>query len=250
MINIFKNIYSKKDNIFFSSFNDIAVDIHSHLIPNIDDGSKSNEESLEIINELKRIGFLKIITTPHTMKGGYDNTKENIENGVSRLNSFLNDCNVLNIEASSEYFGDEHLLELIKEKKLLSINNKYILFEQSFVQESATFETIIFELQLDGFKPILAHPERYGYFFDKDLKKYKEIKSKGALLQLNLFSLLGVYGEKSKLIAEKLIDDQLIDFVGTDIHNRVQIPLLELLFKNEYLYKLIQQNKLLNKTLL
>lgn len=250
MFSIFKNIFSKKDSIYFSSFKDIAVDIHSHLIPNIDDGSKSKEESLEIIEHFGNLGFQKIITTPHTMKGGYDNTKEIIETGTLELNKYLNQNNVFDISSSSEYFGDEHFMKLIKSKELLPISNKYILFEQSFVQKSALFDTLVFELQLEGYKPILAHPERYNYLMDKDLKTYKEIKSKGVLFQLNLFSLLEVYGEGAKKTAEKLIDEQLIDFVGTDIHNRAQLPFIQQLFKSEYLYKLIQQGKLLNKTLM
>lgn len=250
MLQFFKNIFAKKEVRYLDSLSEIVVDMHSHLIPKIDDGSKSNEESQQIIQELTRYGFKKIITTPHIMKGGYDNTLANITTGKDALNAFLKENNSPTIQASAEYFGDEHFLALIKNKDILPVYNNYVLFEQSFMQKSVQLQDIIFELQIENYKPILAHPERYSYFIEKDLTTYKELKSKGIFFQLNLFSLLGVYGELAKQTAEKMIEAQLIDFVGTDIHNATQLQYLEPLLYNKHLAQLIAQQKLLNQTLL
>jgi len=248
---IFKNIFKSTPKVNLSSLEDIAVDMHSHLIPAIDDGAKSKEESLEIISKMQDLGYQKIITTPHTMHGAYNNNSAIILDGKNKLLPFLkeNNCSVA-IEASSEYYLDSHFNQLIQNKDLLPFGDNYILFELSFISKPSSLETIIFNLQAEGYQPILAHPSRYGYFIDKDLSQLKKIKETGILFQLNLFSLLGVYGEKSKQTAELLIEEKLVDFVGTDIHNRAQIAYLDKLLCNYHLSELIQQDKLLNKTLL
>ncbi|MCB9257378.1 MAG: capsular biosynthesis protein [Chitinophagales bacterium] len=229
----------------------IGVDMHSHLVPGIDDGSKSAEESLKILERMYELGFRKIITTPHTMWGGYDNTPETISNGAQALNQFLEDQNFpLKVEASSEYYSDGHFDELIKTKNLLPFANNHILFELSYMFKPSNLAVTIFDLSVDGYKPILAHPERYNYLFDKDLKEYNKIKDSGAYLQLNLFSLVDAYGPAAKQIAHKLIDADLIDFVGTDIHNTAQLSYLDALLSDPYMDKLLQKDKLLNKTLL
>lgn len=251
MFSIFKNIFNKQNKVNIQSFEAIAVDMHSHLVPNIDDGSKSNEESLEIITRLNDLGFQKIITTPHIMSGGYNNTTENISEGKVNLNKYLkaNNC-ALQIEASSEYYLDGHFDKLIKTNDLMPFGNQHILFELSYMSKPSGYETTVFNLISEGYKPVLAHPERYNYLADKNLEKLMKIKESGVLFQLNLFSLLGTYGELSKKIAEKLIEKQMIDFVGTDIHNRGQLHYLDKLLTNYHLSELIEQNILQNKNLL
>lgn len=251
MLNFFKNIFKSTPKVNIESFEAIAVDMHSHLVPKIDDGSKSKEESLEIINRLYELGFKKVITTPHTMRGGYDNTTGIITDGKNDLNTFLIEekCPIT-IEASSEYYLDGHFDKLINNKDLMPFGDNHILFELSFMTKPTSFETTVFNLISEGYKPILAHPERYNYLADKELTQLTKIKETGALFQLNLFSLVGAYGEVSQKIAEKLIDKEMVDFVGTDIHNRTQLKYLDQLLTNFHLSKLIAQNKLQNKNLL
>lgn len=251
MLQIFKNIFKSKPKVHIESLSSIAVDMHSHLVPGIDDGSMSNEESMAILQRMHDLGFKKIITTPHTMWGGYDNTPEIILNGSKALNEFLETKNFpLRVEASSEYYSDGHFDELIKAKNLLPFGKNHILFELSYMFKPSNLGTTIFDLSVEGYKPILAHPERYNYLFDKDLKEYHKIKDSGAYLQLNLFSLVDAYGPAAKQIAHKLIDADLVDFVGTDIHNTVQLSYLDALLSDPYMEKLLQKDKLLNKTLL
>ena len=251
MFQIFKNIFKSKPKVNIKSFETIAVDIHSHLIPAIDDGSKSKEESFEIINRLTDLGYKKIITTPHIMRGGYDNSTENITKGKIELNKFLKEQNsAIQIEASSEYYLDSYFNKLIEQKDLMPFGNNHILFELSFMSKPDSYETTVFNLISEGYSPILAHPERYNYLADKDLSKLTKIKESGVLFQLNLFSLVGAYGETSQKIAEKLIENKMIDFVGTDIHNRTQLNYLDQLLTNFHLSELIEQNKLQNLNLL
>lgn len=251
MFNIFKNIFKTQPKVNIQSFEAIAVDMHSHLVPGIDDGSKSEEESLEIITRLIDLGYKKIITTPHIMMGAYSNSTTNITKGKNDLNEYLKSkaCPI-QIEASAEYYLDDYFDKLIEKKDLMPFGNNHILFELSFFSKPSSFKTTVFNLISEGYQPILAHPERYNYLADKDLSMLTEIKESGVLFQLNMFSLVGVYGEVSKRIAEKLIKSKMIDFVGTDIHNRTQLKHFDQLLNNFHLSELIEQNKLQNINLL
>ena len=232
-------------------FSEIAVDMHSHLIPGIDDGSKSNEESLEMISALQQFGFKKLITTPHIMSGGYDNTTKIISEGRDQLDNYLKSKGVdIPLERSSEYYLDGHFENLIQNKDLMPFGKNYILFELSYMFRPTNIENIVFELNMDEYKPILAHPERYNYLGDKDLKQLKKVKDSGMYFQLNLFSLAGAYGPNAKELGEKLIKEKMIDFVGTDLHNPMQLRYLEELMSNHHLYELVEQGKLLNKSLM
>jgi tyrosine-protein phosphatase YwqE len=248
VLQIFKDIFKSKRKVQLDNLSAIGIDMHSHLIPGIDDGSISNEESLQMILALQDLGYTKLITTPHIMSGGYDNTTEIITSGRDKLAGFLKDKGVtLALERSSEYYLDGHFENLIKADDLMPFGNNYILFELSFMFRPTNIEKIAFELNMEGYRPILAHPERYNYLGDNNLKHFKKIKDAGVLFQLNLFSLSGAYGPNAKMLAEKLIKEQMIDFVGTDLHRPSQLHHFDDLLQNEHLFDLIQQNKLLNK---
>lgn len=250
MFQIFKDLFKSKPKQVLQDLSAVGIDMHSHLIPSIDDGSKSDEQSLTMIQGLEEIGFSKLITTPHIMSGGYDNTTEIIQNGCKDLNEFLAKENVsMELECSSEYYLDGHFEDLIQEKDLMPFGDNYILFEFSYMFRPTDAEKVIFDLGVDGYRPILAHPERYNYLADKELKHLREMKDTGVLFQLNLFSLVGGYGPVAKSIGEALIKEKMIDFVGTDLHNPTQLPYLKNLLESEALMDLIQQDKLKNKEL-
>ncbi len=251
MFQIFKDIFKSKPKVRLHDFSEIGVDMHSHLIPGIDDGSQSNEESLEMISALHQFGFQKLITTPHIMSGGYDNTTAIISEGRDKLATYLRSKGEeIQIERSAEYYLDGHFEKLIEEKNLMPFGNNHILFELSYMFRPTNIEKIVFELNMEGYKPILAHPERYNYLGDNELKQLKKVKDSGMYFQLNLFSLGGAYGPSAKQLGEKLIQEKMIDFVGTDIHKPAQLRYLEELLSNPHLYKLIDQGKLLNKSLI
>ena len=251
MFQIFKDIFKSKPKVRLDDFAEIAVDMHSHLIPGIDDGSASNEESLEMITALQELAYKKIITTPHIMSGGYDNTTEIISKGRDNLSEYLKSKGIdISLERSSEYYLDGHFEDLLKANDLMPFGNNHILFELSYMFRPTNLEKIVFEMNMEGYRPILAHPERYNYLGDPDLNKLKKVKDIGLYFQLNLFSLVGAYGPNAKILGEKLIKAGMIDFVGTDLHKPSQLKYFPALLENEHLYELISQGKLLNKQLL
>ncbi len=230
-------------------FSNLGVDLHSHLIPGIDDGSKSIEESVDLVKALIKLGFHKIITTPHIMSDYYRNTPEIILSGRDKVREALLKNNIdIPFEAAAEYYYDEYFIDILKTKKLLTIADQYLLFELSYLTKPSGVREIIFEMQMKGYKPLLAHPERYPFL---RLDEYQEYKQAGCLFQLNILSLTGHYGSQAKHTAELLVENNLIDFVATDLHHMQHIRLIH---KNaahtEKLFELISYHELLNKTLL
>jgi len=227
----------------------LKVDFHSHLIPGIDDGSKDIEDSIQMIRRFKELGYQKLITTPHVMSDFYKNDPEIILSGLENLKEELKKQNIeIEIEAAAEYYLDEELENKVKSKEVLTFGDNYLLFELPFVSEPPNLASTVFEMQTNGYKPILAHPERYGFWY-KDFDKYHELRNKGVFMQLNILSLIGHYSPETKKIAERMIDEDLISFIGTDCHHMIHLDLLEVARTKEYLHKLINSDRLKNKEL-
>ena len=221
------------------------VDIHSHILPGIDDGAKNIKESLELIEKMNEMGFSKIIGTPHTYPGLYENTNESIKKSFEKLNNKIQTNT--NIGFASEYMLDNTIIERAQNKKLLCLKDNYVLVEMSFISEPLGLYEIIYEIKVNGYIPILAHPERY--MFINRLKKYHKLKKFGCLFQANLLSLTNYYGQGVRKNLERLINEGLIDFVGSDIHNIKHIFAFEkkISFKNmDKLNELIQNNSKFN----
>ncbi len=252
MFDSLKSIFSKSEISDSVLVENIKVDMHSHLLPGIDDGVKSIEESIEIIRHFIGLGYKKIITTPHIMKGTYDNTSEIIKNKLQIVRQEVQSQNLdIEIEASAEYYLDTHFLDLLFNGDILSFGKEnYVLVEFSYLQKQNDYQNIFMNISQTDYQPILAHPERYAYFYDKNLSQLKQIKEQGVLFQLNLFSILGVYGKGAKMVAEHLVKENMIDFVGTDIHKPKHIAYLDDCLKDKYLQKLLQSGNLKNKSLL
>lgn len=203
------------------------VDIHSHLLPGIDDGAKNKEDSLFILNEMKKLGFKKAITTPHTIKNVWDNSKEDIENTYTKLKSDLpQETENLQLRVASEYFMDENFLAQFKAEPLLTLKDNYVLVEMSYLNPPMQLLEILFELQLKGYQPVLAHPERYT-FYHNNFRMYEQLKKAGCLFQMNLLSSVGYYGNDVALAADRLLGKGLMDFVGSDIHHKSHIKAFE-----------------------
>lgn len=216
------------------------VDMHSHLIPGIDDGCKSMEESLEILAQLEKLGYKKAITTPHIHSEYYPNTRDIILDGLSKVKSAVSEAGFnIEVEAAAEYYIDANFLELIKSKEpLLTFGeDKYILVETPFMNKPLIFDEVIFQLKCLGMKPVLAHPERYTYLIG-DISWLKRIKKRGVYLQLTISSLVGMYGRSAQKIANQMLKENLVDFLGTDIHRPSQLPILGKAMK----HKIIPQN--------
>jgi len=247
-MSFFKSLFSSEKTNKFEDY--LFVDMHSHLIPGIDDGSKTMEESIALIRELVKLGYKKIITTPHIMGDFFKNSKETILPGLTALKEKLKEQNIdISIEAAAEYYLDEWFIEKLERgEQLMTFGNNYVLFETSFLNEPAQLHQAIFLMRSSGYIPILAHPERYLYLYN-DFSAFQKIYQMDVLFQINLNSLTGYYSKQAKLFAEKLIDNKMVDFVGTDCHGQRHIDVLQQVKKSGY-YKKLQHLNLLNNTLL
>lgn len=228
----------------------LKVDMHSHLIPGIDDGSKSMEESLELVKRLAGFGLKKIITTPHIMSEYYRNTPEIIGMGLEDLRKTVKNEGIsIEIEAAAEYYMDEIFLEKVKSgEKMLTFGEDYILVETGFINKPQMLLDIIFHLEMAGYKPILAHPERYQYLLaDKILQE--ELFDRKLLFQVNLLSLTGFYSRQVKDFGEMLVERGVVALLGTDCHNARYLDMLETLPKYQKIYEKIQNLDLINTRL-
>jgi len=241
LLSFFKQFSNKVD------FSVLETDMHSHLVPGIDDGAKTVDKSVAYIKELKNLGFKKIITTPHIMGEHYPNTPEIIQRGLAKLKNALTEVEIeIEISAAAEYFVDDYFVDLLnQEKPLLTLPDNHLLIEFSTFAPPSNFQEVLFRLNTLGYKPILAHPERYVYYAEK-FNFFHETKAKGCALQVNLLSLIGHYGGLQKKLAHRLMKEKLIDFAGTDLHNGGHIEVLKKLIQNRQMQSYLRNYPFLN----
>jgi tyrosine-protein phosphatase YwqE len=212
----------------YPEVNSLTVDIHSHLLPALDDGVKTVEEAAEIILRFEKLGYKKIITTPHVMSDAYRNTPEVILEKLKVLKMYLAMRGILmEIEAAAEYYLDEHLIsQLEANQKILTFGKNYLLFETNFLTEPLHLKEFIFLATTKGYKPVLAHPERYLYL-QNNIEKMQDLLDRGVLFQLNISSVTGYYSKQVKQAAIKLIERKWVHFLGSDCHHIQHIKLME-----------------------
>jgi tyrosine-protein phosphatase YwqE len=242
-------IFGKSGNNI--EYNPFQVDIHSHLLPGLDDGVQSMEESLEILRQLQTYGFKKIITTPHVMNDYFDNSNDKIISTLHELREAARtDGLTIQVDAAAEYYLDETLVHRLETKDpLLTFGQeKYLLFETSFMNEPVFLKEAIFMMNTSGYVPVLAHPERYLYLFDR-IDLLKSIQEMNVHLQLNLLSLTGYYSARVKRFARKLVDAGSIRFIGSDCHNLAQLKSYTRGL-NKKVLKNLENRYVLNNTLL
>ena len=206
----------------------IATDIHSHILPGIDDGSPDVETSLILIKGLYELGIRETIATPHIIGDLFRNTPETINAALQKLQEALaKELIDIKVSAAAEYMMDDNFMKLLKDKNsLLTIKDRIILTEQPYTAPSDYLKEISFELSTEGFKPIMAHPERYFYYHN-DYEKYSYLKELGFTLQVNLLSLTGHYGKPVAKAAKYILDNDLADYVGTDLHHDRHLSALQ-----------------------
>jgi len=216
MFDIFKKHHSNPKLPFL-------VDVHSHLIPYLDDGVTSEEESMYILQTFLKMGYKKVITTPHVKVDQYPNKTNDILSGAAAIrNRIKNERLPIIFEAAAEYFLDDTLLAMLQNNEpLLTFGDKYLLFETSFLNKPAFLEEAIFKMNINGYRPVFAHPERYIYL-QSDPQSITILKDMNVRLQVNLLSLSGYYSRAAKKLAMRLIADGLVDFIGSDCHNASQ----------------------------
>ncbi len=228
----------------------VGVDMHSHLIPGIDDGVESMEESLQSIRLLHDAGYKHLITTPHVMSDYFPNTPENIRSGLEKVRKAVAEANIpVTIDAAAEYYLDFPFFENFGKEELLTINKRFLLFELSFLNPPEVLKEVVFRMQTAGLIPILAHPERYSYWF-RNFEMFRELKDRGVWLQLNINSFADEYGVPTRKLAEKLAKEGMVDLIGTDFHRPQHIQSMHKALRNKHLANLIESGSLRNQELI
>ena len=229
------------------NFSVLKTDIHSHFIPGIDDGSPDMETTISLIKEMQGLGFKKVITTPHVMSDFYKNSSDIILKGLTDIRSELKVQNInMEIEAAAEYYIDYDFEQKIGKEKFLTFGDNYILVELSFMEAPKNLFDIIFKLQLEGYKVVLAHPERYAFFTMDD---YEELVNRGVLLQINWLSIIGYYSPQIEQKTKDLIEADMVSFIGSDCHNMNHAELYKKCQTKKAWHDLNNSSKLLNNTL-
>jgi len=241
----------KKNNINDTSvFSALKADMHSHLIPGIDDGSSNIETSLQLIRGLASLGYKKLITTPHIMWDMYQNSPDIIQQKLSELQLAVKEAAIqIEIQAAAEYFLDDHISELLNKKEsLLTIGDRMVLVEFSLAQPVMGLKETLFEITMQGYQPVIAHPERYIYM-ERTPEFYDELKAANCLFQLNILSLGNYYGRSANELAHYLIKKGYYELVGTDLHNSRHLEALQDPRLLSDLKKLLDSGKIINDRL-
>lgn len=227
----------------------VATDVHSHLLPGIDDGSPNIETSINIIRELKTLGLKKLLLTPHVSADMFPNSSEIILQKLEELKVAVKEQDIdIELAASGEYFFDEQFIELYRNNQLLTFGQKYVLVELPHYTLPLNIYDVFFDMKTHGYKVIIAHPERYSYFY-YSFKNFEKLKQQDLLFQCNIFSFSNYYSFYTRKIAERMMKNNMINFVGTDIHSIKQIEILKKGLKNKFLQQLIESNLLLNPSI-
>ena len=220
-------LFFKKKIPLTDFFTDDFVDIHSHLLPGIDDGAKDMDTSIALLLKMASYGIKNFITTPHVLGSVYPNSSEVIKQKLAAVKKELEKREIkgISIQAAAEYMLDGEFSALLDQKDILVLKDNYVLVEMSYFSAPINLYELLFKIQLKGYKPVLAHPERYN-FYHTDFKSYYKLKQAGCLFQLNLLSLTDQYGKGVQKTSEKLLKENLYDFVGTDTHHQNHLELL------------------------
>lgn len=197
------------------------IDFHTHILPNIDDGSRSIDETFNLIKEAKNVGFEGIISTSHYMENYYETDKPEREVWINAIYENLQAKNIdIRLYLGNEIYISENLIELLEKGKASTINDtSYVLFEMPLNEEPMNLYDIVYQMIQYKLVPILAHPERYSYI-QKEPDLVYDLVQKGVLMQANYGSIIGQYGEKVQIIVKKLLENNLIHFLGSDVHRQ------------------------------
>jgi protein-tyrosine phosphatase len=206
----------------------LSADMHSHLLPGIDDGSQDMETSIELIKGFRALGYKRIITTPHILWEIYPNTRDIILTKEEKVKAAITNAGIdIQLRAAAEYFVDEHFVQQLKDKvPLLTVSKNMVLVEFSMIAAPVDWQEVVFEMQMQNYQPVLAHPERYTYLGRKT-EMFDHLKDSGCWFQLNLLALTGYYGETVHELADYLLKKNYYDLAGTDLHHHKHLAQLQ-----------------------
>lgn len=219
--------FSKNKPVLKDLIPDGHIDIHSHLLPGIDDGATTFEDTLRLTQALQIFGVTQFITTPHIIQHIWENTHVGIiSKKVETIQQLEKNNITIPFQAAAEYLMDDQFVRLFQSHDLLTLKDNYVLVEMSYINAPIQLYSILFDLQVAGYIPILAHPERY-LFYHNNFNEYVKLKRAGCLFQLNLLSVVGYYGTQITKIAEQLLAKGMYDYVGSDVHHDNHIAAFE-----------------------
>lgn len=245
LLNLFKRKYTPRP-IFAA----LGTDMHCHLIPQVDDGSKCIEESIECLNTLKAVGYEKVIITPHFQYPRFNNDEDDIRRRYEDVKKAAKKAGV-EIEIAGiggEYRIDSGFKKRVENPRFLKLSNKYVLVEFSLHQQMMGCDEMIFDMQMKGYEVILAHPERYPYLNVMGTRM-EQLKNQGVYFQINALSLGGFYGDEAKKRAYQMLENGWVEFMGTDTHNTMYAQALIDLSNDRKVEKVLEKYEFLNKTL-
>jgi tyrosine-protein phosphatase YwqE len=217
-------------------FDQLKTDFHSHILPGIDDGSPDTDTSITLIKGLIELGYENLVGTPHVMEDIWKNDDRSILRSHTLLNTSLREAGINNdIRPAAEYLVDGNFENLLRNKeKLLTIKDNWVLIEVSFIAPPPQLREVIFEMQLQGYQPVFAHPERYNFYHHRK-NALEEIRNAGCLLQCNLLSFAGYYGPNVLKAAESMATNEVVDLLGTDLHHQRHLEALQQLKRSKAL---------------
>ncbi|MBC7913890.1 MAG: capsular biosynthesis protein [Pyrinomonadaceae bacterium] len=246
---LFDLFKKKKEVIPEINFSLIKTDLHSHLIPGIDDGAQNLDESIVLIKRMMGFGFSKLITTPHIMADYYRNTSSSILKGLEIVQEEVKRLNLkVEIAAAAEYYLDETFENKLAKGDILPLGKNHLLFELSYINYPQNLFEVIEKIKDKGYIPLLAHPERYPYMTGS-IENYQRLREAGCYLQLNTLSLVGHYGKPTQKIAEEMVDNYLVDFLGSDLHRLKHADTLLKALSMPYVIRLLTDYQLQNEML-
>lgn len=232
------------------------IDFHTHILPNVDDGSMSVNETFKMIKEAKNVGFDSIISTSHYIENYYESSVEERTEWINALSDTLKKENIdMNLYLGNEVFFSENIIQLLNKNKIAKINNsRYMLFEFAMNVKPINIYDVIYEMLQNKIVPILAHPERY-MFVQENPRLIYDLIDTGVLMQTNYASIIGWYGPRAEILAKKFLKSNMISFLGSDVHkpNTIYpkipeiIQVIEKIIGKEGLYELtiLNPNKVL-----
>ena len=228
----------------------LGTDMHCHLVPKVDDGSKCVEESLDCLKTLKDVGYSKVIITPHFQYPRFPNDEDDIRKRYTELKRQVDESGI-GIELTGvggEYRIDSGFSKRLENPRFLQVGGKYVLVELSLHQQMMGCDEMIFDMQMKGYEVILAHPERYPYL-NVSGSRMEQMKNQGVFFQINALSLGGFYGEEAKRKAYEMLEAGWVEFMGTDTHNTMYAQALIELSNDRKVEKVLEKYQFLNNTL-
>jgi len=247
MRQFFSNLFSSTR---MTDFSVLGTDMHSHLLPGLDDGVPTLDEALEVIESLGRLGYRRLVTTPHVMWERYQNTSQIIRDNVRPVQEAVKKAGIpVEIAAAAEYMLDDHFAEILQDNDLLTLDKeRRILVEMSFLHPPLALQQYLFDVQKLGYKPVLAHPERYPFYHLK-LDEYQALKAAGCQFQVNILSITGHYGPDVQQSAQLLLRHNLVDYLGTDAHRIRHAHTLHAALRSGHLEKTLTKHRFSNTQL-